>query len=158
MITTKKFFWYSVAAGLSLGLAASQIDFFRTHFWLDNLTSPLMSYMRSRDCQRVDALLRADCERAHARAIDPAVVAAADALDREQAQMRLAVRAASLPGPMVRYQAGELPAAWHRRDAALARFDGKIILQREVMEMDEADQPSSSRLRLTHMVPVSTME
>ncbi len=158
MITPKKFFWYSVAAGLSLGLVASQINFFRTHFWLDNLTSPLMSYLRSRDCQRIDALLRADCERAHARAIDPAVVAAADALDREQTQMQLAVRAASLPGPVMRHHAGDITGAWHRRDAALARFDGTIVLQQEFLEKDEADPALSGRLRMTRMVPVSVME
>jgi len=158
VITAKKFFWCSVAAGLVIGLVGAQLDTFRAWFWLDNMTSPLMSYLRSRDCGRLDVMLRPDCDRAHARATDPAVVAAAEALEREQASMRMAVRIASLPAPMGAHDHSIFAAADARRDALVARFGGYATLRRQRLEAEDTESEASPHLRLTRMVAVTPME
>ena len=157
MITAKKFFWSSVAAGLVIGLVGAQLDTFRAWFWLDNMTSPLMSYLRSRDCGRLDVLLRPDCEHAHARATDPAVVAAAAALEREQALMQIAIRAASLPRPGVVTYYTLTRAQPPQRDRQLANADSRPILPRDAARLEEGEGEAGPHLRMTRSVPVVRM-
>ena len=91
---------FSIASGLVVGYLVTLVDIKNAEARLDSLTSPAISLLRARDCTTMADPLQSECQRIKLRYLDPIIVAAADALDQEQAYMRIAVRAAGLPGPM----------------------------------------------------------
>jgi hypothetical protein len=120
----------------------------------------MASYLRSLDCKRVEAWLRADCERAHARAVDPGLVTVAEEIDREQALMKLAVSGLRQhAGPVVRYQAVDThPGVSLHRGVQEAKREVYLMLPREALNAGDADADTGERLRMTRMVPVSMKE
>ena len=99
MITARAFFFRSVLAGLVVGTLVGYFDLFRANLWLENLSSPVASWFRSKDCASLASTLSSSCAAAHARAVPPELVAAADAIDREQEAMRTAWLAVKFPDP-----------------------------------------------------------